>query len=207
MDQGDSGKLQAIARVDKRVSPSENLDDNEMSFLSLPRELRDKIYYLALVTSTPIHIERSPSSLSPLNPWPSDSRAGLCLVNHQIAKEAAESLYSLNYFTFSSASALTWFSDTIGGRNRELVRYIRIYAHQHSASDTPWRAGEGWSGAVEMCGMSGLVRVNARMQRIGLWGRIMQEEKFQTDSLEGAVKELGQLRERIDNWRDNIGHR
>lgn len=194
MEQDDSGTLQAVARVDKSVPTSNNFDENETSFLSLPRELRDKIYYLALVTTTPIHIGRSISSVSPLNTWPSDSRAGLCLVNRQIAKEAAESLYSLNYFTFSSASALEWFSKTIGARNRESVKYIRIYGHHYGGWDTPWRPWDGWSDAVEMCGMLGLERVNARMQQVNQWGVVIRENKFQSDSLEGAVREFEQLR-------------
>ncbi|OBT84907.1 hypothetical protein VE02_06542 [Pseudogymnoascus sp. 03VT05] len=96
------------------------------NFLSLPRELRDKIYELCLLPE------------EPNNPWDNDSNGsddsdegdlslGLLGANKAINCEARLILYK-NRFDFSLASPedLSSFLEKIGRKNADCIRYIYV---------------------------------------------------------------------------------
>ncbi|KAL3417799.1 hypothetical protein PVAG01_10809 [Phlyctema vagabunda] len=92
------------------------------SFLSLPSELRNKIYALCL------------SCERPLIPWndynqPDGLALGLLRTNKAIQVEANSIFYASNLFDLSESHPyyVTAFFETIGSRNADRIRHIRLY--------------------------------------------------------------------------------
>jgi hypothetical protein len=108
-----------------------NSSTAKISFLSLPREIRDMIYRHAFVSRAPIrprpHCSSPFTFIGSLPRQKLSMLSGICLVNKQIEKETAEVLYGLNTFHFSSPREITYFEERIGERKRNLVRAIDIY--------------------------------------------------------------------------------
>jgi hypothetical protein len=91
------------------------------NFLTLPRELRDKVYELCLLDQEPI------------NPWINfDSRQeltpGLLRANKTVHSEASSLFYAQNRFDFTMATAedVDVFLETIGRNNAGCIRNIRV---------------------------------------------------------------------------------
>ena len=97
---------------------SENISTN---FLTLPRELRDKVYELCLLKQ------------EPLEPWRDHYQrqrltTGLLRVNKTVHREASLLLYGSNHFDFAEANSedIASFLKTIGRNNAECIRHVRI---------------------------------------------------------------------------------
>lgn len=89
--------------------------------LSLPRELRDRVYKYALVLDRPV--------CWPNPPFPkSDNGHGLLTTSRQVYEEAAPILYSKNKFLFSHPSDITMFRVVASQKYSEGITcaYLRI---------------------------------------------------------------------------------
>ncbi|KAL2066970.1 hypothetical protein VTL71DRAFT_1394 [Oculimacula yallundae] len=91
------------------------------NFLTLPRELRDKIYELCLLSEEPI------------NPWidfnpRQELTPGLLRTNKTVHTEASSLLYGQNRFDFATGTAedVASFLETIGRNNAGSIRSIRV---------------------------------------------------------------------------------
>jgi hypothetical protein len=88
-------------------------------FLDLPSEVRNMIYELLLLQSTPI------------NPWPDvrhDLTTGLFCASQTVHREATSLFYGHNQFDLTDASSetLASFLEQIGSRNAGFIRNIMI---------------------------------------------------------------------------------
>ncbi|MCJ1232031.1 hypothetical protein MMC12_008712 [Toensbergia leucococca] len=99
-------------------------------FLDLPRELRDQIYFHALVCRDDGgSVYRSPhTAYYPPSP-------GLALVNRQIHDEANQTLYSVNRFYLWSVPSSRIFFSMIGPTNTSYIRHLSISV---LGQDEPW---------------------------------------------------------------------
>ncbi|KFY43843.1 hypothetical protein V495_03742 [Pseudogymnoascus sp. VKM F-4514 (FW-929)] len=93
-------------------------EDMPISFLTLPRELRDKIYELCLLLGERIR---------PFDDyWDEELAYGLLLVNKTINREASMILYQNRFdFTNTTHEGLTSFLENIG-RNVDYIRHVYI---------------------------------------------------------------------------------
>lgn len=90
-----------------------------ISFLSCPREVRDMIYQLVLISDTPIRI-RSASR------WKVPVTISICFANRQLWLETAEIFYSQNTFVFSTPSGMRTFERNIGWTKAAFLKSIEI---------------------------------------------------------------------------------
>jgi hypothetical protein len=112
--------------------------DMSANFLSLPSELRNKIYEQLLVLQEPIACST--------HPWrwysPRALHPELLLANKTIHREASSLLYAQNRFNFTICTSehVASFLDQIGRNNASHIRHIRIdfpvfrYLDQHDVA-------------------------------------------------------------------------
>jgi hypothetical protein len=116
-----------------------------MSFLKLPREIRDQIYELSLFTSQPIIVWDGTFYINAYVYWDWVARRnrprisalqeltlGLLRVNRLVASEAACTFYRLNTFRFEGTSpwdALCIFSNLVG-KNKRWLRHLHLQMKQ-----------------------------------------------------------------------------
>ncbi|KAL4886850.1 hypothetical protein BJY04DRAFT_176702 [Aspergillus karnatakaensis] len=87
------------------------------TFLTLPSELRNKIYTTLLVRNEPLKIWHHEANIDPT----------ILRVNKQIHQEASFQLYSRNTFDFAGGFyLLTHFADGMGKENASLIGHIRL---------------------------------------------------------------------------------
>ena len=130
------------------------------TFLSLPREIRDMIYYYSLLGSSPImtytqpkrpgrgtpksRLKQTSTSPSTTKPRAIDSIAlGLLWTNFQVYREAVPFLYSGNTFVFAtrkSWSSLWHFLYYIGDKNRARLRSLVV---QMKIADKIYQCADG----------------------------------------------------------------
>ena len=108
-------------------------------FLSLPREIRDSIYYYALLHNSPspsigpnhcyFHPKRSVDPrFPPTEYWGTEKSTRLFRVNHQVSHEAMELFYSTYFFYYPIRTTFTLVNatirDTLTPWARSLIRNI-----------------------------------------------------------------------------------
>jgi hypothetical protein len=112
--QGTSASSTSLTRRSSNGSPFSLL-------LSLPRELRDRVYHYALVLDRPVYWPHPPFSKSNIG-------YGLLTTSRQVYEEAAPILYSANKFLFSHPSDCTMFRVVASSKYSENIScaYLRI---------------------------------------------------------------------------------
>ena len=107
----------------------------KMQFLDLPSEIRDQIYYWALITEGNLAAGVRPSYTSTfrggkVGPWQlpyhSGVDASILYTNRQIHAEATRVLYAENQFIFCGNNSLIEFLTRIGYRNASFVNHIDL---------------------------------------------------------------------------------
>lgn len=103
------------------------------TFLSLPREIHNKIYKQLLTAPEPIKVLHKPrnnfSSPSPDLPVIRTLTTGLLTTHKQIGPEAAAVFYASNTFIFIGChcwDSLYIFPSTIGATNRSHLRRLEV---------------------------------------------------------------------------------
>ena len=93
---------------------------------TLPPELRDRVYDLALISTAPLHIDRRQEC------------PALFLVNKEISEEAISSYYKGNDFAYtldyglshtlfaSKIDPITWIEHSIGTEKAKLIKSLKI---------------------------------------------------------------------------------
>ncbi len=96
--------------------------ESQITFLSLPAEVRLPIYEYLLVDKPQVIPHCRPATERPLTPW-------ILRTCKQINREASQALYSKNTFLISEPDRdLTWFNN-IGRINIKLLKNIRLFIH------------------------------------------------------------------------------
>ena len=108
-------------------------------FLSLPREIRDSIYYYALLHNSPspsigpnhCYFIRPKESADPWKYWGTEKSTRLFRVNHQVSHEALELFYSTYFFYCPIRTTTTLINatirDTLTPWARSLIRNIGFH--------------------------------------------------------------------------------
>lgn len=128
------------------MPPTHTPSKTPTTFLTLPRELRDKIYTHALSIPTSIDIgsilpspgywhDPVPHPLKP--PTPS-----LLLANRQIHVEASTTLYGTNTFKFPHPGQLPAFERQIGARNCKKVKSVELWIRYPGPDEVVFDMGE-----------------------------------------------------------------
>ena len=121
-------RFNQVWRELEALKESQGFYNPSFPFLTLPREVRDKIYLYCL---------QAPLVAEPrLRPWVflcfenypwKPPTPGLLLVNRQIYSEAVELLYSKNTFSFKAPQELLEFERRIAPSHLDIIRRIRIW--------------------------------------------------------------------------------
>ena len=157
-----------VSRLNRRVEHLEleltklvghKVNKPTLSFLQLPREVRDLIYLYAL-KCTP-HAELSPRNhhyFAPPTP-------AICLVNRQISAEANEILYSRNTIYFDDPDEMHQSLETIGTINKAHIRSLAIWFDfrtiEQRRRDKWWTTGTAshWVTALFRIGLTKLTKI------------------------------------------------
>lgn len=125
-----------LATIHKlRPVPVQQTSSSPFRFLSLPSELRNKIYKLILVSNSPIEVgacsamSPSPMYREPLDwDWSWPRSTSMLLVSRQIYHEAEAILYSHNFFVMYSPrlDLLECFLNHIGPVKASLLSHLYI---------------------------------------------------------------------------------
>ena len=152
-------------------------------FLKLPREIRDSIYYYALLYNStspnvPYHCYFEP----PVNPlvgstryWGTEKSTRLFRVNHQVSHEALELFFSTYFFCFPIRTTVSLVNATIRytltPRARSLIRNICFYMNLLCSHRDRFTAGgeeerrRGFEAAVKL--LPNVKRVELTLYFIG----------------------------------------
>lgn len=121
-------RFNQVWRELEALKESQGFYNPSFPFLTLPREVRDKIYLYCLQAPLVAEPRLRPWMFFCFENYPwKPPTPGLLLVNRKIYSEAVELLYSKNTFSFKAPQELLEFERRIAPSHLDIIRRIRIW--------------------------------------------------------------------------------